>query len=182
MSIVITGNPGVGKHTIAKELSTAIKLPILDLNSMAKEYGLLEKNNGFNYVDPEKLKKILTRNLQTPKIIVGHLAPYCLSSKNVKKVIVLRRSPYKLVKVYQERGYNKKKIKENIGSEILGIIANDSLEEFKEKVSEIDVSNKDVLTCSRTIQEILQGKKYSDSVDWLTEIFKRKDLGEFFSY
>ena len=37
MSIVITGNPGVGKHTITKKISKKMNLPIIDINIIAKD-------------------------------------------------------------------------------------------------------------------------------------------------
>ena len=58
MSIVITGNPGVGKHTIAKEISKRLKLPINDINSIARDAGLFEKNQDTNDVDISELEKI----------------------------------------------------------------------------------------------------------------------------
>ena len=58
MSYVITGNPGVGKHTIANEISKNSDLPILDINKIAQESGLFEKNEETNDVDVEKLSLI----------------------------------------------------------------------------------------------------------------------------
>ena len=42
--------------------------------------------------------------------------------------------------MYKERNYSEIKIKENTGSEILGIIAHDAIEKFEEKAFQIDVS------------------------------------------
>ena len=36
MSIVITGTPGVGKHTIGNELSQKLELEIIEINEIAK--------------------------------------------------------------------------------------------------------------------------------------------------
>ena len=58
MSIVITGNPGVGKHTITQKVADRLKLPVLDINATAKDSGLFEENEGTNDVDVEKLEKI----------------------------------------------------------------------------------------------------------------------------
>ncbi|MEE8383343.1 MAG: nucleoside-triphosphatase, partial [Nitrosopumilus sp.] len=44
MSIVITGNPGVGKHTITQEIAEKLELSIIDINSIARDAGLFEKN------------------------------------------------------------------------------------------------------------------------------------------
>ena len=44
MSIVITGNPGVGKHTITQLIADKMKLSIIDINKIAKDSELFEKN------------------------------------------------------------------------------------------------------------------------------------------
>jgi len=59
MSIVITGNPGVGKHTITREIAEKLELSIIDINSIAKDAGLFEKNKDTYDVDTAKLEKIL---------------------------------------------------------------------------------------------------------------------------
>ena len=41
MAIIITGNPGVGKHTVAKSVAKILNYKILDINKIAIESGLL---------------------------------------------------------------------------------------------------------------------------------------------
>ena len=41
MSFIITGNPGVGKHTITKEISKLLDLEIIDINKIANDLRLL---------------------------------------------------------------------------------------------------------------------------------------------
>ena len=52
MSIIITGTPGVGKHTIANEIAKKMKLEIIDINKIAKESELFEKNQDANDLQP----------------------------------------------------------------------------------------------------------------------------------
>ena len=75
MSIVITGNPGVGKHTITEKIADILELSIVDINKIAKDSGLFEKNEDANDIDIEKLEKILEQKISEKNIIVGHLAP-----------------------------------------------------------------------------------------------------------
>jgi len=89
MSFVITGNPGVGKHTIAKEVSKILNLPIIDINEIAKEFDLLEKSNGTNDVNVIKLKKLIKNKIKNTCIIIGHLAPYVLDSDQIIKATLL---------------------------------------------------------------------------------------------
>jgi len=182
MSIVITGNPGVGKHTVAKEVSEHLRLPISDINSIARDVGLFEKNEDTNDVDIAKLEKIIKKRISNHSLIVGHLAPYVLSSDQVKKVIVLRRNPYDLISVYKKREYSEEKTRENAGSEILGIIAHDAISQFGAKVFQVDVTGKSISEVTEKVLNIIDGICSSEEVDWLDLVTKQNDLKKFFAY
>ena len=182
MSIVITGNPGVGKHTVTKEISKHLGLPISDINSIASDAGLFEKNQDTNDVDISELKKIIKEKISSSSLIVGHLAPYVLSPGQVKKVIVLRRNPYDLISVYKKREYTEEKIRENTGSEILGIIAHDAINQFGAKVFQVDVTGKSISEVTEKILSIINERGISEEVDWLDLVTKQNDLKKFFAY
>jgi hypothetical protein len=68
MSIVITGNPGVGKHTITYEISKNLKLSIIDINETSKKVkGYLKKMEiqimliQLNYKKSPRKKKFLKK-------------------------------------------------------------------------------------------------------------------------
>ena len=182
MSIVITGNPGVGKHTITKKISEKLNFPIVDINNVAKELGLFEKNENTNDVDTKKLAKILGERKLNDTIVVGHLAPYVLEKNQVKIIIILRRNPYDLELVYKERDYLEIKIKENTGSEVLGIIMHDAIEKFEEKAFQIDVSKKNIQQVVEKVLEIISKKGGNEEVDWLNLVTKNNDLEKFFTH
>jgi len=180
MSIVITGNPGVGKHTLAKGLSEKMKLELIDINQIAKNSGLFEENNESNDVDAEKLQEILKQKISNRCVIVGHLAPYVLDKDKISTVIVLRRSPYDLIKIYDERGYSDKKSKENASSEILGITTYDAKNQFEEKVVQINVSGKNIKDVLNKAELVISGTRDSEEMDWLELVTKNNDLQKFF--
>jgi adenylate kinase len=183
MSFVITGSPGVGKHTIAKEIVKELQLPIIDINKITREYGLLEKSDETNDVDVNRLKELLVEEISIPSLIVGHLAPYVLSSDQVQKVIVLRKNPYDLIPIYKERKYSDQKIKDNLGSEVLGVILHDAVDQFgARKILQIDSSGKSIPETIKKILDSIKGKIKDDDVDWLTSVSDRNDLKEFFAY
>ena len=182
MSIVITGNPGVGKHTITKKISEKLNFPILDINIVAKDLGLFEKNGNTNDVDTKKLAKILGERKLNDTIVVGHLAPYVLEKNQVKIIIILRRNPYDLELVYKERNYLEIKIKENTGSEVLGIIMHDTIKKFEEKAFQIDVSDKNIQEVMEKVLEIISKKEGNEEVDWLNLVTKNNDLEKFFTH
>src|SRR3970282_489537 len=177
MAIIITGNPGVGKHTIAKSIGKILKYQILDINQIALESGIYEKNDETIDVDIKKLKNILKNKIKPKSIVVGHLAPYVVTKKQVKKVVILRKNPYKLIPIYT------KKIAVNVGSEILGVIAYDSIKKFgKNKARQIDTTSKSVSKITKAVINSLKGKFKNDKVDWLTLVSKKNDLKKFFPY
>ena len=181
MSIVITGNPGVGKHTITQLIADKMNLPIIDINKIAKDSELFEKNGDVNDVDVEVLEKILESKISENNIIVGHLAPYVLRKNQVKLMIVLRRSPYDLIPVYENRKYDNAKIRDNVGSEVLGVIANDAMGKFQEKTFQISVSGKSVAETFEKVMSVIMNKKGNEVVDWLDLVRKNNDLGKFFA-
>ena len=180
MSIVITGTPGVGKHTIGKELSEKLELEIIDINEIAKNSGLFEQNDESNDVDTEKLQEILREKISDRQIIIGHLAPYVLDNEKINRVIVLRRSPYELIQVYDERGYSDKKSKENASSEILGVITYDTKNQFQDKVIQINVTDRNIQDVLEKAESVISGNIDSEEVDWLELVTKNDDLKKFF--
>ncbi len=183
MSLVITGNPGVGKHTIAKSLAKVLGYEILDINKIALEFNLYEKTAETNDVDILKLKNLLKKKISKKSLIVGHLAPYVLTKSQISKAIILRKNPYKLAQIYEKRKYSKRKTAENLGSEILGIIAYETIKRFGEnKIIQVDASSKSPSNITKHIKNILDGKFKTDSVDWLSSVAEKKDLQKFFPY
>ncbi|MDH3313982.1 MAG: AAA family ATPase [Nitrosopumilus sp.] len=181
MSIVITGNPGVGKHTIAEKIAKRLELSIIDINKIARDSGLFEENEGVKDVDTEKLKKILAQKISENNLIVGHLAPYVLEKNQVKIMIVLRRSPYDLIAVYKNRKYSEEKIKENTGSEILGIIAHDAISRFEEKIVQMDITGKTIQEGEEKVIGLISSNEGNEKVDWLDVVIKNNDLRKFFA-
>lgn len=181
---IITGNPGTGKHTIAKLISKKLNLEIIDINNVAKNEGVFKKNNGVLDVDVNKLKKIINKIASEESILVGHLAPYVISQKNVEMAVVLRKNPYKLGSTYKKRNYTDKKSLENLGSEILGIIHYDTIHEFgQEKTFQIDTSDKSISSTVKKVGLIFKGIRVKEeNVDWLQLILKKGDIKKFFPY
>lgn len=181
LAIIITGNPGVGKHTITKEISKTKNFKIIDVNQVAKENFLYEKDGDTNDVDTGKLKKIIAKMISEKSLIVGHLAPYVVSDPQVSLAIILRKNPYELIKVYKKRKYKKSKAIENSASEILGIIAYDTMKKFgKKKIVQIDCTKKTIKEIARMISDAMAGKKINEQVDWLYLVLQKNHLEKFF--
>jgi len=184
VNLIITGNPGVGKHTIANLLEEQNKsFQILDISKFAIEKNLVEQVEDGIEIDTEKLTNEIKKVILEKTLVVGHLAPYVFHESMIDQVIVLRKNPYDLVEIYKQRKYQDLKIKENVGSEILGVIANDALKLFgREKTFEVDTTKKTPETVLAEINGIIKNKKGGDIVDWLSLVAQKNDMNRFFDY
>jgi adenylate kinase len=194
LRFVITGNPGVGKHTSAKIIAEKIDAEIIDINDVAIDNNATRKNIALGFdVDVKKLVRLLEKLLKTKRdlVIVGHLAPYVLKPAGISLVAVLRRSPYELEKTLKKRGYSVDKVRENVASEILGTLLYDSLKTFgKGKVAEFDTTGKSPEETADEMLAALQKNTRSKpkpkpkllGIDWLILVSEKGDMRRFFKY
>jgi adenylate kinase len=181
---IITGNPGTGKHTVARILARKLELELIDVNKMSISEGVAKKNGQVLEVDVRKLKKVLDKKIPKNVLLVGHLAPYVISKSKIEIAVVLRRNPYNLERVYKKRGYDKKKMLENLGSEIIGITYYDTIKNVgRKKTFQFDTTNKSISSTVKKIESLfVKSKAKEDNVDWLKIVSEKRDLERFFPY
>lgn len=186
MKLVITGNPGVGKHTSARIIAERMGAEIIDINRVAIDNNTIAEKTGRGLeVDVKKLGRLLTKMSKAKKdlIIVGHLAPYVLKPAGISMVAVLRRSPYELEKTLGKRGYGAEKVRENLASEILGVSLYDSVKTFgRRKIVEFDTTGKTLEQTADEIMRALKRKPKPAAIDWLALVSERGDMQRFFEY
>ena len=190
--VVITGNPGVGKHTCAKFVSEKLgKAKLIDINRviLSNNEVALSSNavNGIGEIDVKKTEKLILEEIKKAKdvVIVGHLAPYVIRATGIDLVAVLRRSPYQLATIFRQRKYAPMKMKENIAAEVLGITLYDSVETFgKERVAELDTTGKTPEDIAKDIVSKLKKKsrKQIGIIDWLSLVYEKGDAQKFLEY
>ena len=184
--IGITGNPGVGKHTVSKLLSKKKGLSIIDINKIIiSNHAFITKNSKME-INLKKARELIKDQVKNENIIiVGHLLPYLIRKKELDFVIILRRSPYSLIEEYKRRNYSIQKIQENIAGEILGICFYDTLKVFgKKKISEIDTTRS---TPEETMKNVIYSHEYKSerklsNIDWLEMVYKNGDIQRFLEF
>jgi adenylate kinase len=184
--LVITGNPGVGKHSTAFELKKILDLVLIDINDLAVQHHAFLQTSNLE-IDSRKIATIIESKLGESQrtVIVGHLAPYVLKKEWIDLTIVLRRSPYAILSTLESRKYSAEKIRENVASEILGVILYDSVQCFgKEKIAELDTTQTTSTEICEKIISLIEGKtgRKIGVVDWLSLVNERGDVGRFLEY
>jgi adenylate kinase len=189
LKIILSGTPGVGKHTIATTLSSLFdKVTIVDINKIIlSEDLLIPSQRGNHDVDIQKsldfLTLLLSKKEYQDSIIVGHLAPYVIDPLLVDLAVILRRSPYELIKIYEDRSYSQTKISDNIVAEILGIISYDALKNFEfSKLSELEIATGVLpsLSAQKIVNMYIDKKQRSfGNIDWLPLIQNDPEMLKF---
>jgi adenylate kinase len=190
IKVAITGNPGVGKHTCTKIVCEKLgDVKIIDINKIIIDNNafLLNDDRNRKEVDIKKTLKLIRNELKKggDLVIIGHLVPYLLRPDEIDIIIVMRRSPYEIIRAFEERDYSPEKIRENVASEILGISFYDALKTFgKNKVIEFDATGKTSQQAAEEIVLLLQNKSKHEigMVDWLSLVYEKGDVQKFLEY
>jgi adenylate kinase len=174
--ILITGTPGTGKTTTAKQLAAKLDAEYINLTDYAKTYDLTsgeDKQRKTTIIDEEKMRTKLTQTInntdKTNIIIDGHYASAVTPANLVTKVFVLRRNPKELKQFMEKCGFEGAKLWENLSAEILDVCLIEALQTQPGKICELDVTGKTVEEVVNDVLDVLEkGKKcYSGIVDWL---------------
>lgn len=190
IKVAITGNPGVGKHTCTKIVCEKLgDVKIIDINKIIIDNNafLLNDDRNGKEVDIKKTLKLIRNEIKKggDLVIIGHLVPYLLRPDGIDIVVVMRRSPYEIIRTFEERDYSPEKIRENVASEILGISFYDALKTFgKNKVIEFDATGKTSQQAAEEIVLLLQNKSKHEigMVDWLSLVYEKGDVQKFLEY
>lgn len=157
--IAVTGTPGTGKTLVARAISKRLGLPLIEVNSLAKEKKLYTSvEQGSLVVDLAKLKRALRG---FTGVAEGHLL---CEIRLPAKVIVLRASPRTIARRLAPRRYSKQKLKDNIEAEALDYCAIKSRQHYR-RVIEVDTTGlTPAQSAAKTLRYLRSGK--SDRVDW----------------
>lgn len=189
-SIVITGTPGVGKSTISKIIAQRLPGIHIDCGRIALNGGMTleyDEKNETHTIDEKllsrRLKEIIAKH-NSHIILEGHFIPR-ISGFKPERVFVLRCHPRKIIDRLEERNYSKRKIAENVASEILDFCLKDAMKVFgRTKIFEIDSSKNRPNLMASMILSMLEGKiqKKSKHIDWISTLEQEESLQEILKY
>lgn len=188
VAVVLTGTPGVGKTTIAKEIANRLGFKLIELNSLAEEVdgiGSYEADRDTRRIKERPIRRKLHEILKEGGdfIIEGHWGEI-VPKEYVRQVIVLRTHPMVLMERLREKGYKEEKIRENAQAELLDYCLIKAVEKFgRSIVFEIDTTDFDVnRLASEVIEIIKEGKGLPPgSINWINRLEKEGKLMELLS-
>jgi len=186
--IVVTGTPGVGKTAVSSLLASKLNAFHIDLGELVKLEKLwsdIDKTRETLIADVPKLSKRVQEMIEYSKLDIvldGHYAVDVVPAKRVHVVFVLRREPDVLRRSMRKRGFEGKKLKENLAAEVLDVCLYSAVKICGvEKVCEIDVTRKKTDDVVKETVAVLEGRKACavGIVDWLGKLEKEGRLEEF---
>ncbi|MEM2146655.1 MAG: adenylate kinase family protein [Candidatus Jordarchaeaceae archaeon] len=189
-AIIISGCPGTGKTTLSSGLASVLGVDTISLGD------LVEKERLYSHIDTIRETKVADLDKLIPRvvglieksgrfvIVEGHYADI-VPSKFVEVVIVLRTHPEVLRKRLESKGWNERKVKENVQAEILGSCTFNALEAYGRKlVYEIDTSNlsaEELVLLARRIISKKPEEYRAGKINWLSLLDADNQLEKYFS-
>lgn len=163
---VISGVPGTGKTSVAREIYNLTGINHIELNKVAKDISR-EFNEGSEsfIIDNKGVLRYIFSKIRQRAIIEGHFTDI-LPPEAVKRFIVLRLNPARLFERLKKRGYSMEKICENILAEGLDICGDDAMKN-RHEFYEIDATGIQIDELAHIISEyFIKGKRSNLLVEY----------------
>ena len=169
-TISITGTPGTGKTSAAEIIGRKTDYRVLDVNKVAKSEDVdytEDQERKTMAVDVGSLKRALEEKVSGRTVLEGHLSHHYDSDM----VVVLRAHPEELEKRLENKEWGKKKIEENVESEAMDIILQESVHIHDENVYEIDTTDKSIEQVAEEIISLMEDEESREkhrpgTIDW----------------
>jgi len=154
MKIALTGTPGTGKSSVANLLEKK-GYKVIRIDDIYEKFVVgYDEERKSKIVDEKKMDREIKKIKEEDVLIIeGHLS-HLLS---VDGVIILRCNPEELKKRLVKKGWDEKKIRENLEAEALDIILQRTLQKH-ERVWEIDVTDRSSEEVAEEIDKIIREK------------------------
>jgi len=169
--IALTGTPGTGKTSVGEVLE-ARGYAVLDLDRMAREYGLIRGRDEARQADEVDVDALRERIRVPAKL--AFLKSHYSHLMDVNVAIVLRCRPSVLRDRLRARQWSEEKILENVEAEAIDVITQEATQRIP-FVYEVDTTARLPAETAGEVLAILQGKTEGHEpgkVDWSSEVVR----------
>nr|XP_039267173.1 adenylate kinase isoenzyme 6-like [Styela clava] len=136
-NVLITGTPGTGKSTLAEELASCVNMKYINIGEIAKEnelYTGYDEELECQILDEDGVIDILEDTLSEGGNIVDYHSSDFFPERWFDIVFVLRTDNTILYNRLEKRGYNAKKIQNNVQCEIFQSILDETKAAYKDGI------------------------------------------------
>lgn len=172
MIIAVTGTPGTGKTSVARELADMLGYAYVDVNAVANRDTVEtaeDQERGATAVDVDSLVDALAAEVGDDAVLDGHLAHHVPADLTV----VLRCAPDELEERLVAKGWAVEKIQENVEAEALDLLLQEAVAR-REHVAEVDTTGKPPEAVAETVREMvadgIPDAYRPGHVDWSREL------------
>nr|XP_011728544.1 adenylate kinase isoenzyme 6 isoform X1 [Macaca nemestrina] len=139
------GTPGVGKTTLGKELASKSGLKYINVGDLAREeqlYDGYDEEYDCPILDEDRVVDELDNQMREGGVIVDYHGCDFFPERWFHIVFVLRTDTNVLYERLETRGYNEKKLTDNIQCEIFQVLYEEATASYKEEIVHQLPSNK----------------------------------------
>ncbi|XP_006762446.1 PREDICTED: adenylate kinase isoenzyme 6 isoform X1 [Myotis davidii] len=133
----LTGTPGVGKTTLGKELAARSGLKYVNVGDLAREgqlYDGYDEEYDCPILDEDRVVDELENQMSEGGVIIDYHGCDFFPERWFHIVVVLKTENSILYKRLETRGYNEKKLKDNVQCEIFQILYEEALASYSEDI------------------------------------------------
>ena len=176
--IIVTGTPGTGKTTCARELAKTIGANYLNVTQHVSKHRLyrgVDRERRTKIMDVPKTRASLKRELGTMhgfSVVDTHIPEEIISREMVKQVFVLRCHPRILEGRLRDKRWKANKIRENVLAEIVDSCLSAGVKYFGwRKVIQIDTSRRNIRGCVASAKRSILGEPMKRiKIDWISKL------------
>ncbi|XP_041975548.1 adenylate kinase isoenzyme 6 [Aricia agestis] len=136
-NILLTGTPGVGKSTIAKQLAERTNFTWRDVSRLAEEHNCLDEYDSqyeCPFLNEDKLLDVMESMMKKGGNIVDYHGSELFPERWFDGVFVIRANNTVLYDRLTARGYTGKKLEDNIQCEIFETLLEEAQSAYKPEI------------------------------------------------